>query len=55
MFEQGGANGCDRKDQGRISNGVALAPDGIVLAFACGEASMAFALAAIASDMSQPS
>ena len=33
----------------------ALAPDGIVLAFACGEGSMAFALAAIASDMSQPS
>jgi hypothetical protein len=32
----------------------ALAPDGIHLAFACGEPSVAFALAAITSDMSRP-
>ena len=32
----------------------ALAPDGIRLAFACTEHSVAFALAAIASDMSRP-
>jgi hypothetical protein len=31
-----------------------LAPDGIALGFACGEQSMAFAMAAIASDMSRP-
>jgi len=32
----------------------ALASDGIEIAFACGEQSVAFALAAIASDMSRP-
>lgn len=32
-----------------------LAPDGIGVAFDCGDRSMAFALAAIASDMSRPS
>jgi len=32
----------------------ALAEDGIAIAFACGEASVAFALAAIAADMSKP-
>lgn len=32
----------------------ALAPDGIALIFECGEQSMAFALAAITSDMSRP-
>ena len=31
-----------------------LAPDGISLSFDCGERSVAFALAAIASDMSRP-
>jgi hypothetical protein len=31
-----------------------LAPDGVHLVFACSEHSMAFALAAIASDMSKP-
>jgi len=31
-----------------------LSNDGIALGFACGEASVAFALAAIASDMSRP-
>ena len=36
---------------GRVS---ASRPDGIAIAFACGEASVAFALAAIAADMSQP-
>ncbi len=33
----------------------ALAADGISIAFACGEQSVAFALAAITSDMSRPS
>jgi hypothetical protein len=32
----------------------ALAPDGIRLRFACSEQSVAFALAAIAADMSKP-
>ena len=31
-----------------------LAPDGVELAFACGEGSVAFALAAIAADMTRP-
>lgn len=31
-----------------------LAPDGIRIGFTCGEASVAFALAAIAADMSRP-
>ena len=42
-------------DAGAIAGRVrALAEDGITIAFACGEASVAFALAAIAADMSQP-
>ncbi|MGZ8337200.1 MAG: hypothetical protein ACXWU1_11110 [Allosphingosinicella sp.] len=32
----------------------AIATDGLVIAFACGERSVAFALAAIAADMSRP-
>ena len=42
-------------DAGTITGRVrALAEDGIAIAFACGEASVAFALAAIAADMSKP-
>ena len=42
-------------DAGNITGRVrALAEDGIAIAFACGEASVAFALAAIAADMSKP-
>lgn len=42
-------------DAGAITGRVrALAEDGIAIAFACGEASVAFALAAIAADMSKP-
>jgi len=36
---------------GRVS---AVADDGIALVFACGEPSVAFAMAAIAADMSRP-
>jgi hypothetical protein len=42
-------------DAGTITGRVrALAEDGIAITFACGEVSVAFALAAIAADMSQP-
>jgi hypothetical protein len=43
-------------EAGIISGSVrALAADGIAIAFTCGERSVAFALAAIAADMSRPS
>lgn len=42
-------------EAGAISATVAgLAPDGIQIGFSCSEASVAFALAAIAADMSHP-
>lgn len=42
-------------DAGRISAQVhSLVPDGIAVAFSCDEHSVAFALAAIAADMSRP-
>jgi hypothetical protein len=42
-------------DAGAINGSVqSLAHDGITITFSCGEQSVAFALAAIASDMSRP-
>lgn len=42
-------------EAGRIDAIVrSLAPDGVELAFLCSEASVAFALAAIAADMTRP-
>ena len=42
-------------EAGAISGEVrAVAADGIAIAFACGERSVAFALAAVAADMSRP-